>query len=197
MRMSKVEPNSVVFDEIGVNHSWSSLGGPIKIGSTKVVDFYPSRINLEYATDKNNNVTLYKNRVWSSYLKPTKIEAKVPDEVYVNKDELVAGIIPEVKRFNLYILDEVSKFCEVRNPDELTADNFKDSMDYLMETINDRHTYIKFMQGNPVKTDKDTIQRIYNELEMLGSVYIMYAAKRRILRKTDYVSGFSKRDNWK
>lgn len=188
MRMSKIANNAVVFDEVGVNHSWSSLGGPIKINSTKVVGFYPSRINLEYATDKDNKVTLYKNRVWSSYLKPTKIEAKIPDEVYVSNAELSSGVIPEIKKFNSYILDEVSKFCEIRHPDDLTNENYKDSLEYLMELINDRHTYIKFLQGNPLKNNTEVINRVETELEMLGSVYILYTAKRRILRKINYVS---------
>ena len=176
-------PTSVLFTEVGVNHSWSSLGGPIVVNSTDVIDFYPSRINLEYATDKKGNVTLYKNRVWSSYLSPTKIENHIPEETDVSESELKKGVVPVVKKFNEYVLDEVSKFSEVRNPDKLTKENFTESMDYLMEAINDRQTYIKFSQSNRMGNDNVIINKVTKELELLGSIYILYAAKRRILRK--------------
>ena len=116
-------------------------------------------------------------------MSPTKIENHIPEETDVSESELKKGVVPVVKKFNEYVLDEVSKFSEVRNPDKLTKENFSESMDYLMEAINDRQTYIKFSQSNRMGNDNVIINKVTKELELLGSIYILYAAKRRILRK--------------
>ena len=182
MRLNVLDNKYLILDELGVNKSWSLLGTPIKIKTHNVEGFYPARINLEYAVDQQDNITLYKNRMWHSYMDPTKLDKKIPSETDIDRELLESGEVPFVRELNEKILDMLSEFAEIRRPDDLTEDNFKDSIEYLMNLIDDRQTYLSFLNSNKLLENKETVEITKQQLELLGSAYMLYSAKRRTFR---------------
>lgn len=161
-----------------LNQQWTAQPKPIIINSDKVMHFFPSRINLEYVSDPQDNFYLAKNRVWVTYMVDTKLDRYFPEQLSVDRTSLQEGYVLSVYMYNKHVLNELRKVADFTDPDELTLENYDDALYLLMSTIDnvlyDEKQAKEF--GLPATMNTD------NTLELLGSLYALYRAKKRILR---------------
>lgn len=163
-----------------LNRQWTAQPKSIVINSDKVMCFFPSRINLEYVSDEQDNFYLAKNRVWVTYMLDTKLDRFFPEQLPVDRTSLQEGYMLGVYMYNKHVLNELQKISDFTDPDDLTLGNYDEAMKKLMsamdEVLYDEKQSQEFGLPSAMGTD--------NTLELLGSLYALYRAKKRILRGT-------------
>lgn len=161
-----------------LNRQWTVQPKPIIINSDRVMRFFPSRINLEYVLDPQGNFYLAKNRVWVTYMVDTELDRYFPKQLTVDRKSLQEGYVLSVYMYNKHVLNELQKISDFTDPDDLTLGNYDEAMKKLMsamdEVLYDEKQSQEF--GLPSAMGAD------NTLELLGSLYALYRAKKRILR---------------
>lgn len=178
MNLTVNDKGRVILETDFLNQQWTSVPRALAINSNNVMGYYPSRINLEYVADYEDSFYLVKNRVWVTYMVDTELDDMFSDESKVSREWLQNGLVSQARLYNNHILDELRKVADFPNPDDLTLDTYQDAV-YLLTTTIDEVLYDEKQAKEfnlPPKMDTDKV------LEMLGSLYMLYQAKKRILK---------------
>lgn len=171
-----------------INKQWSNDPIKLVINSNRVSDFYPSRINIEYMSDSNDNLYLVKNKGWESYLGiPTVLDSNFDDEQKITDEELSSGRIESVHRYNELVLSKAYSQYGIENPDNMDMEDVDkgiqsvvQSMDELMNT----YKYVEQGKSSSQLTNEEVVKlsHVTLNLEVLGSVYMLYRARKRLLK---------------
>lgn len=173
-----------------IKKQWSNEPIHIAIGSDKVSDFYPSRINLEYMSDNEGNLYLVKNKGWDSYLGiPTVLDFNFLDNQVVTKEEILSGKVITVSDYNQMVLSIANSKFGIDSPDNLYGEALDKGIQDVVSSIDELvNTYKYIEQGKTVdELSSDTIHTLSNitlNMEVLGSVYLLYRARKRILKRS-------------
>lgn len=171
MKMKVNEQGRAIFETEGINQTWTSSFKSIKVNSASVMHYYPSRIDLDFASDSNDRFYLVKNKGWSAYLDPTILSSNFSDKELVDKNLLLSGTVPKVEEYNELVLSYILENIDERliNPDYLDSTNYEYGIVLLLDAIN-----------NVLKEEK-TEESDY-KLECLGSLYMLYKAKYKFIK---------------
>lgn len=178
MKLITNNRSQTVIETVGLDQTWTSKARGITVNSTNVMDFYPSRLNLEYSSDEQDKFYLVKNKTWSSYENETRLDEMFNKVTPINRRDLLNGLVPIVREFNYFVLSATTEFAEIKNPDELTLDNYDECLAYVIRLIDDRLLQLKY---NKVNNKGSVVNKINYQLELLGSIYQLYRAKYKLL----------------
>lgn len=183
----EVKNNKTLINVDDIKKQWSNSPIQIEVNSTEVSNFYPSRINLDYVSDENKSLYLIKNRGWDSYRgKPTMLDTMFDDYETISKAEVDFGYISTVKSYNDLVLSYVKSEFDIDNPDNLTEDNIDSGLSKVMKALDSMFTEYKYIEANE-NSDSDTSDikpLILNNLESLGSVYMLYKARQKMIKRS-------------
>lgn len=168
---------------------WSNDPIKIVVNSNRVSDFYPSRVNIEYVSDSHDNLYLVKNKGWDSYLGiPTVLDSNFDDEQKITDEELSSGRIESVHRYNELVLSTAYNQYGIENPDSMDMEEVDKGIQYVVKSMDElMNTYKYIEQGKSPShlTNGDVVKlsHITLNLEVLGSVYMLYRARKRLLKR--------------
>lgn len=181
----KIRTNSLsdtILDLENVNLPQSSKTQAVKITSKNVMDFYPSRINIEYSFDESFNIYFIKNRAWSAYQHKTLLDELLPNKVEIDRELLIKGVVPFIRDYNAFIwLTVHEKFPELLYPDDLTKDNFDREYGKLLDKIDDSLYKINDIRRGNIYLEGDTEENVSQIIESLGSLFMLYQAKHKLI----------------
>lgn len=173
-----------------INKQWSNDPIKLVVNTDKVSNFYPSRINLEYMSDKDNNLYLVKNKGWDYYLGiPTVLDSSFSNQELITKEELNKGIVNTVHDYNIKVLRIAKEIFDIDSPDLMDINQLDIGIQKVVQSIDELINSYKYIEQGDDTTELTSeqlkkISHLTLNMEVLGSVYSLYRARKRILKRS-------------